>query len=418
MNTLNKRTALDLLLSIFNEAEGMPMPVGTLEDLTDGSSPSMWIVTGGGGILEEYVDGGGILEVPFELRLRHRDIDPSDRITAARCLEEAITAVCAASPLVSVVDHPSSPASSGGGYAVSRASLKLTTEAAPTPAAEAKNLRIFMSGSTGELKLASYSGIRLLKTGLFGFDFPDVSVSSRSDASGSRSYVEKRAITARNMEIGFDVWDDGLYRELKDKLVRMMNPRCDLELTTRYGSRHRRIEAHPSGAPEFYDKGAFHRVKLRLTSPEPYFTDGVLHSVSFPSTAPVMTFPLTSLKSVGAVCSVLGESTSGILRNPGDAACPVRVRVTAKGEVVCPTVALGDKHIKYLGTLHDGDVLEIHSGEGTRMITVNSVVDFNYDRGSRFFNLEVGDNELVIYAERGSQYLQSTFEFEPRYLGI
>ena len=233
MNTFDKKSILGELSEILNSSEGKPCSVAAAEQYSEEGSPVMWIVTDGGKITHEYVDGGGILVVPFELRLRYRDIDPSDRIAAAAYLEAMITSATKNSS-ISVVDYPSCSASSKDGYAVHRAYLKYTKATSPDPKCEAQNLRIHMSCGSDELRLASYSGIRMLADGVKGFDFPMVNVSDTGDAAGGMTYTEKRAICARDMEITFDVWDDGLFRSLKDKLVRMMNPRCDIELTTHY----------------------------------------------------------------------------------------------------------------------------------------------------------------------------------------
>ena len=411
----DEKSILGEICSLFYEEAGLPCPVMPAEVTEPFGDVAMWVMAKGGVFSTKYADGGEILEVPFELKLRHRDIDPSDRFSAMDILERAVSFL-RKTGRVRDVKLPASPCDTCSSTAVYTVSMKYVREAEASSSAYDRELRVILRSGDRELYFSRYSPMRILSDGLCGFDFPEVQVKLMQDAAGNISYSEKRMLCHRDMSILFEVTDDEMYSEVRDRVIGMMDPVTAVTVTGYYMGRHRTVEAYPSKAPEFYpDK---RQIRLYMAAPQPYFAEGSKVKSSAPLVQSMISFPATIVKNAGITCSLAGDRTKVKVNNPGDTSCPVTICLRAFGDVTCPYVILDGKKIKYLGEMQAGDVLRIRTGDGEREIMINNIISYAFDRASRFFSLAPGENEIMIYADSGNRNLMATFELEPRYLGI
>ena len=412
---INENSIISEICAMFNGIDERLCDVMPSECFTSCGEPSMWIVTKGGSLRDGYADGDEILKVPFELKLRHRDIDPSDRFSAVASLEKLVSAV-RKTGAIEDAEYPTMPESADSGTALYSVSMKYVKKCASQSESSDRELRIIIKNGTYELRFARHSPLRILSDGLCGFDFPGVNVKFLQDAAGHGSYTESRMLCHRDMSIHFEVTDESQYKAVRDRVISMMDPANELTVTGYYMGRHRTVKAYPSGVPEFYPNDR--RIKIYFSAAKPYFTEGKVVRADVPRVRPVLSFPLSMMKNAGTVCSFAEDRTKVKVMNPGDTSCPVTVYINAMGDVSRPYLILDGRKIKYLGDLHTGEMLRIRTGDEQRGITVNNIVSYDFDRSSRFFSLAPGENDIMIYADRGSENMTVYFEFEPRYLGI
>lgn len=107
--------------------------------------------------------------------------------------------------------------------------------------------------------------------------------------------------------------------------------------------------------------------------------------------------------------------------NDGDLPTFPRVEVKANGAVVNPKISIGDKFVRYVGSMTDGDSLLINFTQRPPRVEFNGANAINnVDRASTFtgFAIEVGDNEFTYTADEGENVMSVVLRYHKRYLGI
>lgn len=107
--------------------------------------------------------------------------------------------------------------------------------------------------------------------------------------------------------------------------------------------------------------------------------------------------------------------------NDGDLPTFPRVEVKADGAVVNPKISIGDKFVRYVGSMTDGDSLLIDFTQRPPRVEFNGANAINnVDRASTFtgFAIEVGDNEFTYTADSGENVMSVVLRYHKRYLGI
>lgn len=283
-----------------------------------------------------------------------------------------------------------------------------------------RGLVIALTCGNDSLMFSQTSALRIMAGGLSGFDYPETDVDLVGDAFGKRSYARSISVCPRKLGIRFEVTDEALFADVRDKINRMMSPGRTLTLTTYFLGRRRTLEVIPYKAPEYVIENLSDRVQivLSLTAPKPYFTEGILYRSSVPVSKPMLTFPLSFMRGAGAASGLAGVKNAAVIHNPGDTDCPVTLYLYTDGVVREPSVMLRDRKISFSGELAPGDRMRVDSTDGKCSITVNGSVVGSFDRRNRAFSLAPGENTVVLNAAYGAPYLRCYFEFEPRYFGM
>lgn len=282
-----------------------------------------------------------------------------------------------------------------------------------------ETITISLSALPDELIFSQSSPLRLLADTLSGFDFPKMNVECAPDNGGRSTYMKKCELTSRVITLGFEVTDMRLWREVRDKISRMMTLGRVITLRTVFLGRSRRCELLPYREPEYSFESFSDRAKVKLSfvGRSNYFTEDVTYKGSIPHGRAACTFPLTVLKS-GALMSLSGPKNAAQIYNPGDTDCPIKFELYADGSVTDPSVMLGERKITLHCVMSAGDSLTVKSGCSWHLVTPYGGTYTGVDRTSRFFSLPPGTSTVVLNAAKGAGMLRGSFEFEPRYLGM
>jgi len=163
---------------------------------------------------------------------------------------------------------------------------------------------------------------------------------------------------------------------------------------------------------------------ISLLCPQPYFEalNEILVDISF--IAYSLTFPLT-LNAAGSQLGTVHPSEAINIFNAGDLAIGMKIRYTANGTVLNPKL-INTQTLEFIEletTMTAGDILVINTEVGKKRIerTRNGETTnlFNSLKlGSRFLQLEEGDNVLYASSTSGSNSLFTEITYRPKYSGV
>ncbi len=284
--------------------------------------------------------------------------------------------------------------------------------------------RIDIWGGGEEITISPNAPLRLLAGGLYGFDSTDYDVETGAYASDHGGYIKRRRFAEREMGITFEITEnDRLWRR---KLLSVVNPGRDCEITVRLGEVKRRIGVIPVGRVTFLQDSFYDRtvVKVRFLAPDPFFMAEEARHGAFVRHLPLLTFPMNFYPKKSLAAGYTVHTDRGNAANEGDVPCGVVITVSALGgEVVNPTVTLTAEDgttpfIRTSVTLADGDVMVIDTRRRRKGIRINGENRLVFDWKSTFFSLSAGDNALTVDADSGKEYMAVTYEYVPLYLGM
>lgn len=122
---------------------------------------------------------------------------------------------------------------------------------------------------------------------------------------------------------------------------------------------------------------------------------------------------------IGIPLGVYDLNMTRTYTNDGDADCGMIIRIVALGNVTNPTIYKSDG--SYIGvneTMAKGDEIIINTNRGKKAITKNGVnILSRIKSGSTFIQLSVGDNQLTIDSDGGTEgNVYFTLEFKRRFV--
>lgn len=109
------------------------------------------------------------------------------------------------------------------------------------------------------------------------------------------------------------------------------------------------------------------------------------------------------------------------ITNDGDVTTYPRVVISASGTVENPRISIGQKFVRYVGTLQANDQLAIDFEQRPPRVTLNGRNAMNkVDRASSFTSLQidVGDTTFEYDADSGENVMSVSLYYRKRYLGI
>lgn len=184
--------------------------------------------------------------------------------------------------------------------------------------------------------------------------------------------------------------------------MRILNPKLGLgTLVYTNSARSYAIQAVVEGTPDFDDRIVTNQpLTINFVCPDPYFTDLSRISKGLRFEEGGLTFPLR-LPTQFAFASF-----RGVFQNDGDVPTPVEIHY--KGPALNPVVTneTTGEYIKVNYDLSEDDVLEINTAFGKKRVEVvnqdgtRTNVFHWIDLGSTFFQLAVGQNNLVYDSDR------------------
>lgn len=282
------------------------------------------------------------------------------------------------------------------------------------------NYKITISCSGKELTVSPSSGAHLIENGLKGFYAAGFDVAVSPFASQSGGYFTKRRFSEREMSISFEI-EAGLDSVLRRRLVSMLSPTEDCIIDVTLGDTRRRITAVPCGEPEFSCRtfGEPETVTLSFVAPTVFFESPDSISVNLRQRSGLLTFPMNFTTDAGLTAGLSLPGNEAAIHNPGDTECGAVFSLTADGgNIVYPTLSLGEKFFRCPITMHSGDVLTLDTRPRMKNITLNGQRMFSFDKRSTFFALPAGESTISVTATSGAEYADTVIRFTPLYYGV
>ena len=265
--------------------------------------------------------------------------------------------------------------------------------------------------------------MHILEEGLEGFGITPLAVETKPYAGLpgghpiSRRFGERHMTMHAELNAGSDTEEWAIRR----RIIRLMNPLSEIEMQIRMHGVSRLITVIPDGVPLLTKDTFFSPLQVTLTfiAPEPFYRSAEPVESAFRQTVPLMTFPLNFMENTGMTTGYTRTADSVTMINPGDAECGMTAVLTASGGIVeNPCLTCGDKYIRLLTTLQDGDTAEIDTRPGKKNVLLNGERKFLFDRTSDFFLLSPGENRISVSADSGSDYLSVRLFCTPLYFGL
>lgn len=287
------------------------------------------------------------------------------------------------------------------------------------------NYEIRLSGKDVTLTAASSADadIHILEEGLEGFGITALSVQTQSYAGLSGGHPVSRRFGERHLTIHGEVNAASEVEEwsIRRRIIKLMNPLSEIEMQIKIHGVSRLITVIPSDTPSLIKDTLFSPLQVKLTfiAPEPFYKDTEKLEFSFRQTVPLMTFPLNFMEDTGMTTGYLRSTDTIRVVNPGDAECGMTAILTASGGTVKnPCLTCGDKSIRLLVDLEDGDTAEIDTRPRRKNVLVNGERKFVFDRTSDFFLLIPGENYITLSADAGAEFLSVRLSCTPLYFGL
>ncbi|QQK75100.1 phage tail family protein [Salicibibacter cibarius] len=230
------------------------------------------------------------------------------------------------------------------------------------------------------------------------------------------SLLETKSMTMEFLLLNKDQME---LEKLKRKASKIMNPTlglCELKYENDGGVWV--INAAPETAVS-YPTGSENRVPglqrgmVDFLAPSPFWKSTEITTESMDSFRGLFILPMTFPTQFGI------QGSSVVIDNTGDVPCPVQVEFQGPSDRPEIRNNRTGEYIRIDDELGEDDVLTIDTTQGQKHVRINGRNVINWiDRGSTFWQLEPGDNEVEYLAYAGSEDAQVTISYQFRYVGI
>lgn len=283
-----------------------------------------------------------------------------------------------------------------------------------------KTYKIIYRSMGRSFEISPDSPAKLLENGLLGFDCTSFDVKISSYATLDGGYASRRRFAERELSLTFEI-DAKSADTMRREIISILDPRVDGELDVTLCGVNRKISVIPCGEPKFTRPTVNSPVIVTLDfiAPSVFFYDSSKKAYSYYYSMPLLTFPMNFIEDAGLTTGLDVKTDTRETINNGDAECGIIAKiVSCGGKIVNPEIRCGDKFVRCLVTLFDGDVLVISTVKGQKNIYLNGRRHFNFHRNSTFFSLPVGVSSVTVSAEAGEEYIDAEIEYTPLYFGV
>lgn len=254
-------------------------------------------------------------------------------------------------------------------------------------------------------------------------------VSTRQNATYDGAVVTNRRISSVDRSVHAVLRDPNQNGTKRAQAIAFFNPKHRFEAHLTYQGRTLWCEGVQAGfscdCGNVYQPVEF---DWTLTCPMPYLLSengfdkdvaGITGKFGFPVHS-VIQAP-AGVYAKGFVTGAYDFGRSVDVDNDGDVATYPRVTITASGAVENPSISIGSKFVRYVGTLADGDSLVVDFEQRPPRVELNGANAINnVDRASSFtsFGFEPGETEFGYGADSGENVMSVSLHYNKRYLGI
>lgn len=255
-------------------------------------------------------------------------------------------------------------------------------------------------------------------TNIDGFTVADVEVASSTTASIDGDVINNLRVTPRTVVLDLKVKNNVNVETAKRWLLQTVKPKLPGRIRMTQDGR----ETELSGIVENiemprFTNGVICQVSLHCSVPYWQDVNYVLVEISrlidlhyFPKDQGGLAFP-----SGGIPLGSYNLNNTQTYYNDGDAETGMLITIIALGDVVNPIIYdVTGAYIGVIDTMAEGDVIEINTNRGEKYVRKNGENIFSKIRsGSSFLQLAIGDNQLTVNADSGTQnnmYFMITFK--------
>jgi len=160
-------------------------------------------------------------------------------------------------------------------------------------------------------------------------------------------------------------------------------------------------------------------VFLPFVAPSPLYRAAKEEKIIFWQSLPMLTFPMNFMVGAGTAAGYDRNTDTATINNTGDGPCGFIAVITAVGgDIVNPCIVSGNRYIRLMLTLKEGESASVDTRPRQKNVWVNGERRFIFHRESDFFLLDVGDNIIRITADSGVENLSASLTYTPLYYGI
>jgi len=279
------------------------------------------------------------------------------------------------------------------------------------------------SGKQIQIGTGEKAMLRLLEDGMTGFGPTQLIVDTESYADGTGAYPVKRQFGERYLSITAELIPSASadVHALRRKICAMLSPLATLEMQVTLGGVTRKIDVIPCGKPVFHQSTLFSPVEVFLpfVAPSPLYRAAKEEKIIFWQSLPMLTFPMNFMVGAGTAAGYYRNTDTATINNTGDGPCGFIAVITAVGgDIVNPCIVSGNRYIRLMLTLKEGESASVDTRPRQKNVWVNGERRFIFHRESDFFLLDVGDNIIRITADSGVENLSASLTYTPLYYGI
>lgn len=273
---------------------------------------------------------------------------------------------------------------------------------------------------------------RIPNDGLENFSNLTYDVTSNEIPSYDGSVITSKRVGSQDRSIKAILPYSPEQERIRAEAISFFNPKFDYEVYLTYKGRTRHCIGEQIGCL-ITNGNIYQAAELVWTilCPIPYMMSDGLYDEDLAKVEPRFGFPWVSflppdegqprLTNTGFITSVHVFDQSVELINDGDVPSGMRAVITAYGDIVNPSLRIGNGYVRILTTLKDGDVLELDASTRPPKVTLNGVNAMNLvDRNSTILNMmiEVGTTDIEFLADEGELEASIVVYYKKYYLGI
>ncbi|MGG3987678.1 phage tail family protein [Bacillus smithii] len=185
------------------------------------------------------------------------------------------------------------------------------------------------------------------------------------------------------------------------------------------------VETTPSIAPGFANSNrVWQKVLVQLSAGNPFFQDAETEKVEIATWVPEFEFSF-EIPEEGIEMGARSPSLIVNVLNNGQIATGMTIQFKALGTVSNPSLFNVNTRemFKINKVMQAGEVITVNTNQGKKRVesSLNGVTTniFNYmEFGSKFMQLEVGDNLFRYDADSNLENLEVSIYFTPKYIGV
>lgn len=216
---------------------------------------------------------------------------------------------------------------------------------------------------------------------------------------------------------------------IRTDLIDLFVPQAEITISHYYGGQRRVLKAVVTKSPKFKftDVSMVQEYEVKLTAPDPYWTDETESVHNIADYIGSFHFPLSIPKEKGVIFGYKNPVLIATIHNASPVKIGMEIVFIAHGTVKNPMLfdVKSRKFIQINTTMKDGDEIRIQTGED-RTITRNRLgVKENFmgyidiaGGGYSFLELQPGDNLFRYGAEEGGSLLEVKIYYKNKYPGV